>query len=576
MLRSLFRPRSIDVPASATAHGGFAGVLGGPDPVAAFGRLGVELACLGEGALLGGGPTETDRRGGLVACGDVVLDNAEELRRALDMPRARPLALLAELVRVHGPDAGAHALGMYAAAVWDNDERRLWLIRDGAGARTLYLAGDRDRGWAFAARLRTLRRAPGVPGDPDPTAIRDYLTCAFVPGERTMWRGVRELRPGVALSLPDGREHTFWEPRERIEDPDAPLEEHAARLRAVLDDAVRVRLPRSGPVGVYLSGGVDSSLVTAIAARQAPGPVHTYALHFGAPFPNELRFSGMVAEHCGTVHHVLELPAATIRAHLAESLAALDDPIGDPLTTPNLLLGRAAARDTGVILNGEGGDPSFGGPKNIPMLLHGLYGGDDPVAAYLRSFGKCYDDLPRLLTPELHAALRDEPPPGHWFAARLGEGGMANYLNRLLDVNVRYKGADHILTKVANLTAANSLLGRSPLADRRVVDASFAIPPEHKLAGSVEKAVLKAAVADLLPAEIVHRPKSGMLVPVQAWFAGELRAYARDLLLDRSARTRPYLGPEVVRHWLDTPRAPKRGVKIWLLLTLELWLRVNE
>ncbi len=120
---------------------------------------------------------------------------------------------------------------------------------------------------------------------------------------------------------------------------------------------------------------------------------------------------------------------------------------------------------------------------------------------------------------------------------------MANYLNRLLDVNVRYKGADHILTKVANLTAANGLLGRSPLADRRVVDASFAIPPEHKLAGSVEKAVLKAAVADLLPAEIVHRPKSGMLVPVQAWFAGELRAYARDLLLDRRARTRPYLAP---------------------------------
>jgi asparagine synthase (glutamine-hydrolysing) len=569
MLRSLFRPRRIDVPASATAQGGFAGVLGGPDPVAAFGRLSVELACLGEGALLGGGPTETDRKGGLVACGDVVLDNADELRRALDMPRARPLALLAELVRVYGPDAGVHALGMYAAAVW--------LIRDGAGARTIYLAGDRDRGWSFAARLRALRRAPGVAGDPDPTAIRDYLTCAFVPGERTMWRGVRELRPGTALSLPDGREHTFWEPRECIEDPGAPLAVHAARLRAVLDDAVRVRLPRSGPVGVYLSGGVDSSLVTAIAARQAPGPVHTYALHFGAPFPNELRFSGMVAEHCGTVHHVLEFPAATIRAHLAESLAALDDPIGDPLTTPNLLLGRVAARDTGVILNGEGGDPSFGGPKNIPMLLHGLYGGDDdPVTAYLRSFGKCYDDLPRLLTPELHAALRDEPPPGHWFAARLGEGGMSNYLNRLLDVNVRYKGADHILTKVANLTAANGLLGRSPLADRRVVDASFAIPPEHKLAGSVEKAVLKAAVADLLPAEIVHRPKSGMLVPVQAWFAGEMRAYARGLLLDRRARTRPYLAPEVVRHWLDTPRAPKRGVKIWLLLTLELWLRVNE
>lgn len=579
MLRSLFRRPVADVPvpASFAAHGGFAGVLGGPDPAAALQRLGAEPAWRGEGVALGGAPVATDRKGDLVACGDVVLDNAEELRRALDLPRADPLALLAELVRAYGPDAGLHALGMYAAAVWDARERRLWLLRDGAGARTLYLAGDATTGWSFAARLRTLRRAPGVSGDPDPVAIRDYLTCAFVPGERTMWRGVRELRPGTALSLPDGREHTFWEPRERIEEPDAPLEAHAARLRAVLDEAVRVRLPPSGPVGVYLSGGVDSSLVTALSVRMAPGPVHTYALHFGAPYPNELRFSGMVAEHCGTVHHVLEFPATTIRAHLPESLAALDDPIGDPLTTPNLLLGRAAARDVDAILNGEGGDPSFGGPKNVPMLLHGLYGGaEDLVTAYLRSFEKCYDDLPRLLTPELHGALRDGPPPGHWFAARLGEGGMANYLDRLLDVNVRYKGADHILTKVSNLTAANGLLGRSPLADRRVVDASFAIPPEHKLAGSVEKAVLKAAVADLLPAEIVHRPKSGMLVPVQAWFAGELRAYARDLLLDRRARTRPYFDPVTVKHWLDTPRAPKRGVKIWLLLTLELWLRVND
>ncbi|HEX7243051.1 MAG TPA: asparagine synthase-related protein [Longimicrobiaceae bacterium] len=577
MLKELFARRPPATAPAPAGAGGFAGVLGGPDPSAALRRLGVDPAWRGDGVVLGGGPVETDRSGRWTACGDAVLDNAEELRRALGLPGAGPLALLAELVRAHGADAGAHALGMYAVAVWDAAERRLLLLRDGAGARTAYLAGDAAQGWSFAARLRALRRAPGVPGDVDPVALRDYLTCAFVPGERTMWKGVRELRPGTALALPDGREHVFWEPRERVEDPDAPLEAHAARLRALLEEAVRARLPRSGPVGVYLSGGVDSSLVTALAARQAPGPVHTYALHFGGRYPNELRFSGMVAEHCGTVHHVLELPAATIREHLAESLAALDDPIGDPLTTPNLLLGRAASRDVEVILNGEGGDPSFGGPKNTPMLLHALYGTpDELVAAYLRSFEKCYDDLPRLLTPEVRAELEGGPPAGHWFAGLLGDGGMRHYLNRLLDVNVRFKGADHILTKVANLTTANGLLGRSPLADRRVIDAGFAIPPEHKLAGTVEKAVLKAAVADLLPHEVVHRPKSGMLVPVQAWFAGELRAYARDLLLDRRARTRPYFERATVREWLDTPRAPKRGVRIWLLLTMELWMRVNE
>jgi asparagine synthase (glutamine-hydrolysing) len=273
---------------------------------------------------------------------------------------------------------------------------------------------------------------------------------------------------------------------------------------------------------------------------------------------------------------VLELPAATIERHLPESLAALDDPIGDPLTTPNLLIGRAAARETDTILNGEGGDPSFGGPKNTPMLLHALYGGDDLATAYLRSFAKCADDLPVLLSREARAALEGAPPAGDWFAPWLVDGGMRHFLNRLLDVNVRFKGADHILTKVANLTMANGLAGRSPLADRRVIDAGFSIPPEHKLAGAVEKAVLKAAVADLLPAEVVHRPKSGMLVPVQAWFQGELRPFARAMLLDRAARTAPYLDQLTVQQWLDTPHEPRRGVKLWLLLTLELWLRVNE
>jgi asparagine synthase (glutamine-hydrolysing) len=554
----------------------FAGTFGGADPAASLRRLGFDAAWRGGEAAFGGA-VEADPPGAWVACGDVTIDNADELRVTMGMPGASPLALLAALVRAHGGDAGRHALGMYAAAVWLPAERRLWLLRDGAGARTLYVAGDASRGWSFAARLRPMRRADGVSGEVDAVALRDYLTAAFVPGERTMWRGVTELRPGTALSLPDGRAHTFWEPRECVEDEDAPLEVHAARLRGLLEDAVRVRLPAAGPVGVYLSGGVDSSLVTAIAARQSAGPVHTFALHFGAPYPNELRWSSMVAEHCGTTHHVLEFPGRTIEKHLAESLAALDDPIGDPLTTPNLLIGRAAAQVTGTILNGEGGDPSFGGPKNTPMLLHALYGDpDELVPAYLRSFSKCYDDLPALLTPEAKAALADAPPAGHWFGERLGEGGMRHFLNRLLDINVRFKGADHILTKVSNLTLANGLVGRSPLADRRVIDASFAIPPVHKLAGTVEKAVLKAAVQDLLPAEIVHRPKSGMLVPVQGWFQNELRAYARDLLLDRQARTRAWFDPRTVRHWLDTPREPRRGVKLWLLLTMELWLRVNE
>jgi asparagine synthase (glutamine-hydrolysing) len=357
------------------------------------------------------------------------------------------------------------------------------------------------------------------------------------------------------------------------------MEAHAARLRMLLEDAVRVRVPSAGPVGVYLSGGLDSSLVTALAARDAPGPVHTYAIHFGPEYPNELPFSGLVAKHCGTRHHVLALPGRQIGKKLAETLAAMDDPVGDPLTVPNYLLGQAAAHDVRVILNGEGGDPCFGGPKNLPMLLHALYTpAECREAAYLRSYQKCYDDLPRLLTPAVQCALRKAPPAEEIVAPFLRNAAMPHFLNRLMHLNVRLKGADHILTKVNNLTTANGLLGRSPLFDRRIVEASFGIPPEFKLAGADEKAVLKRAVADLLPEPVLTRPKSGMLVPVQRWFQRDLRRMAHGLLLSRRARTRPYLNRELVREWLAYRGNlwPRHGVKLWLLLTLEVWLRVQE
>jgi asparagine synthase (glutamine-hydrolysing) len=260
-------------------------------------------------------------------------------------------------------------------------------------------------------------------------------------------------------------------------------------------------------------------------------------------------------------------------------MGALDDPIGDPLTTPNLLLGRAAASHAGVILNGEGGDPCFGGPKNVPMLLHELYGAaESRETAYLRSFQKCYDDLPRLLLPQVREALREEPTPEERVAPYLSRSPMRHYLNRLMDLNVRMKGADQILTKVNNLTTACGLLGRSPLFDRRVVAFSFAIPPACKREGAVEKAVLKQAVADLLPPAILERPKSGMLVPVQRWFQRDLRGLAREFLLGRRARIRPYLDQALLREWLEYRGNlwPRHGVKLWLVLALEAWLRAQE
>jgi asparagine synthase (glutamine-hydrolysing) len=524
------------------------------------------------------GSVAQDTTGKVILCGEVILDNAPELRQQFCLPDAAPASLLAEVFRLHGASVICHARGMYAVAIWEPLTKRLTLLRDGVGARTLYYATTSRSAW-FSLRLETLRKTPNISSTLSLSALRNYLSCAFVPGAETLWQDILEVRPGSAVSLPEGRSQTVWEPKEAVWERKEPMEVTASRLRLLLEDAVQVCLPSSESTGVFLSGGLDSSLVTALVARFAPKDVYTYAIHFGADYPNELPFSSMVAQHCNTKHRIIELTGKQIGAMLPETLALLDDPIGDPLTTPNLILGRTAAQDTKVILNGEGGDPCFGGPKNLPMLLQELYGGTEARAeAYLRSYQKCYDDLPRLLSPQLTSALSALPPQEAWFDPYLGEeSGMAHYLNRLMRVNTLLKGADHILTKVSNLTEANGIIGRSPLFDRRIVEASFAIPPEYKQAGAIEKAVLKEAVADLLPTAILTRPKSGMLVPVQGWFKRDLKRMARGMLLSRHARIRPYIRQEVLREWLAYRGNlfPRHGVKLWLLLTLEIWLQIH-
>jgi asparagine synthase (glutamine-hydrolysing) len=462
-------------------------------------------------------------------------------------------------------------VGSFALAVWDRDRQKLYLSRDGSGTRNLYYTSAGSTRW-IAPTLRTL--APFHSRTLDSIALRDYLCCSFVPGERTMWAGVSELRQGTMLCLPSAESHNYWQLPPIPQSPPTTLADCSQQLRGLLDRVVREYLPPPNqPVGCFLSGGLDSSCITALATQLHSAPVHTYSIHFGTEIPNELEFSSLVANHCGTQHHILEITFRQMWAELPETMAWLDDPIGDPLTVPNLLLGRLARQEVGIILNGEGGDPCFGGPKNQPMLLQQIYGkvnDINPLDAYLRSFQKCAVDLPQLLQPDLWLAVRDAEMV---FAEDLLASG--DYLNRLMTLNIKFKGADQILTKVNNLTQAAGIEGRSPLFDRRVVEMSMAIPPEFKLSGVREKAVLKQAVADLLPATIVDRPKSGMMVPVQLGFKKYWHCQAKHVLLDRRAQIAPYLDRSLIKDWLDYNNDPwqRYGVKLWLLLSLELWLQ---
>ncbi len=489
-----------------------------------------------------------------------------------------------------GAPGVALAEGMFVLAVLDGPD--LVLIRDHVGARTLFYARAAGA-WAASTSLRALRRWPALGTSMNLSAVRSFLTFAYLPGEETLLTGVREVLPGRVLRLArDGgaTETVHWEPREHIEDP-GPVGPtgHVLALRARLEQATAARLPVAEPAAVLLSGGIDSSLVTALAAKLHSHPVHTYSISFGDDLPNELGYSGLVASHCHTRHRILNVSGAAVAARLAEAAALLDSPVGDPLTVPNLMLAEAVAADgASVVLNGEGGDPVFGGPKNLLMLVQEMHRtpgapwDEDRATAYLRSYRKCWTDLPVLLTAPALDALRDAPRLERHVEPYLlpqADGGspyaMEHLLNRLLHCNLRTKGAHHILTKVERLTSSQGVEGRSPLFDRSVIDHAFATPPGYKLRGTAEKWILKEAVRDLLPGTVVDRPKSGMRVPVQQWLTGPLRDLGHELLLGRRSRQRGLFRPDTIRTWLkgEGTLLPRQGGKLWLVLTLELWLR---
>ncbi|MDJ0690477.1 MAG: asparagine synthase-related protein [Xenococcaceae cyanobacterium MO_188.B32] len=427
-----------------------------------------------------------------VIIGDLWLGNKVELLQKLGLEPSKFLGNDSEIIARAWEKWGLECLsllkGMFALAVWDRDKQILYCVRDCSGARTLYYTTNNNNNICWIApKLRTL--TPYRSQEPDLVALRDYLATAFVPGERTLWRDIKEVRPGTVIQFPQGKITSYWKLQENIQAADKPLAWHGQKLRYVLNRVVREYLPPQQPVGVFLSGGLDSSCITALVAKFHDAPVHTYSIHFGSESPNELEFSSLVANHCQTQHHILEITFKDMWECLPETMAYLDNPIGDPLTVPNLLLGRL-----------------------------------------------------------------------------------------LMALNIKFKGADHILTKVNNLTQAEGLLGLSPLFDQRIVQLSMTIPPIYKLSVTQEKAVLKQAVADILPQVIIDRPKSGMMVPVQRGFRHYWQQEARNLLLNRRGEISPYLNRNVIRKWLNYQGDTwgRYGIKLWLLTSLEVWLQENK
>jgi asparagine synthase (glutamine-hydrolysing) len=512
----------------------------------------------------------------------------------------------------HGLDCLARLRGMFALAIWDRQERTLFLARDRLGKKPLFYYQDADR-FVFASEPKAILQDPDVAVAPDHVALHHYLTYGYVPGPWSAFRGVRKLPPAHYLLLRDGQSslHRYWALRyapKRSDAEPALIEELLARL----DEAVRLRLISDVPVGALLSGGLDSSAVVALIRRVTGGPIRTFSIGFDRPDYDETRYARQVAQHLGTEHHEVVVKPDAVSG-VPRLVWHYNEPFADSSALPSLALCEMARGFVTVALSGDGGDEAFLGydrylatavldrldwvPRPVRTLAGTVgrrlprgtaksltyrmrrftdvltLGPRDRYAAWMTCFGSA--DKSELYTPALLQELRATDSLALLDAAYEASDA-TTFVERTAHTDVQLYLPDDLLVKMDIASMANSLEVRSPLLDHEVVEFAASLPLHLKLRGFTQKYLLRRAMRGLLPEAVLRRPKMGFGVPIDHWFRHELREMAYDVLLDARARQRGYFRPGIVRRYLDehVEGRAHHHPRLWSLLMLEQWHRV--
>jgi asparagine synthase (glutamine-hydrolysing) len=539
----------------------------------------------------------------------VVVQNGEiynypELRRELERAghelRTRcDTEALVHMYEEHGSGFAERLRGMFAAAIWDARRRRLVLARDRYGIKPLYYrhVGGELR---FASELRALPR-----GEIDLDALEAFLAFNSIPAPYSIFRDVRKLPAGHVLVWEDGeisleryaRPGPAAEDELRTGDEAEIVEELRARLR----DSVRAHLLSDVPVGVLLSGGVDSAVLAALAAQETPEPVHTFTIGFAERSFDERDDARLVAERYGTAHHeLLVRPEPELLLHaLAE---AFDEPFADSSALPTYLVSQLAAEHVKVALSGEGGDELFGGYYTYVADLTA-----DHLAPLARAVRPLIEALPastrkasldykakrfvraahlpplerhhgwkEIFSAEARAELTGRHAafdPVDVYRARYAETAGAPELARLQDVDFGVYLVDDLLVKTDRASMAHSLEARVPFLDPLVTNLAFALPTRLKVRGLAKKVLLRKAAEPLLPAEVVHGRKRGFSIPAAAWLRGELEPFARTTLSRENLQRQGFFQAQPVTRLIDEHVAGREdwSRQLWGLLAFTLW-----
>jgi asparagine synthase (glutamine-hydrolysing) len=510
----------------------------------------------------------------------------------------------------YGDDCVDRLRGMFAFAIWDRKRRRLLLARDRLGVKPLYYYSGPDF-LAFASEIKALLELPAIPREVNREALDLYLALRYVPGPQTMFRNISKLQPGHLLALENGRPRIrkYWDIRYTDPEPQ-PAARRVEQFQEILEESVRLRLISEVPLGVFLSGGIDSSAVLAVMSRfQNPAGIETFSVGYEASSgaedrANEFSYAQLAAHAFGADLHEFRLGVNDFRDFMPGLAWYLDEPLADPTCIPLYFLSKLARRRITVVLSGEGADEVLAGYGIYwrMLALEGIYRAfplaaalaprlarlapGEKAAGYVAGAGLPLEVRYRGVSRAMHPGLVREllPDSGHarhdpvteLFRSCFRKVEQASPLNRMLYVDAKIWLPDDLLLKADKMTMANSLELRVPFLDHKLVEFTSTLPDRLKLRNGRGKALLREAMRGILPQPIVTRPKKGFPIPWDVWIRAPLKEFTRDVLLASGSACRIFMNPRALERIVreNERGAGGRHEEIWRLLVFEFWHKV--
>jgi len=519
------------------------------------------------------------------------------------------------LYEEHGAECVNYLRGMFAFAIWDQNRRELFIARDRLGVKPLYYAQTADGSVYFASEIKALFEADAIRAELNNAALPDYLANHATSGEQTLFRGIKRLLPGHTLLWRDGKIeiNQYWDLSFKRDESDTRSDaDCVAEFRELFRESVRLRLMADVPLGMFLSGGIDSSAIAAVMSGMVADPIKTFSVAFAEREANELAYARLVARAFKTNHHEVVVSPKDFFAALPRLVWHEDEPIAHPSSVALYFVSQLASQHVKVVLTGEGSDEMLAGYGRYRKTILNVKLGKqyqrfapeflrDTIRrqiANLSNTSRARQKLSRTfltLTPDIESiyfdnfavfprAMQDQlltrelreqnrPDPYRVMRDLLTNAGSASLLDQLLYVDTKTY-LHELLMKQDQMSMAASIESRVPFLDHKLVEFSAALPERMKLRGGTTKYILRESMKDVLPEAILSRPKMGFPVPVGSWFRGAFRNVIDEYVLSERALSRGIFEPAFVESLVQRhQQGEDHSERLWALVNFEVWQR---